>query len=199
MVPDTSFMYILSILTMMKIYQTRHPDITASSYTVFGVLAFVIFLGMFGVLNNSPWFYIVFTVMHLWTCFFLTAQIYYMGLCKHGMYTFVVIWTYFSICIYQNLYPLIYYLRVLTKSLVTLSVNIRTIAGKYRWKALYCSRKYILKTSQWGFFKLTPTTGQQLLSERVSKCFHFTSFCLFLELICAQFVVTTMVLKNKRI
>lgn len=179
MVPDTAFMYILSILTMMKIYQTRHPDITASSYTVFGVLAFVIFLGMFGVLNNnSPWFYIVFTVMHLWTCFFLTAQIYYMGLCKHGMYTFVVIWTYFSICFYQNLYSSIYYLRVLTKSLVTLSVNIRTILQENIRQKPY-SRKYLLKTSQWGFFKLTPTTEQQLLTERVSKCFHFTSFVFF--------------------
>lgn len=86
MFPDTSFMYVLSILTMMKIYQTRHPDITASSYTTFGVLALVIFLGMFGVLNNSNWFYIVFTVVHLLTCLFLTAQIYHMGLWKLGMY-----------------------------------------------------------------------------------------------------------------
>lgn len=96
MVPDTSFMYVLAILTMMKIYQTRHPDITASSYTIFGVLAFVIFLGMFGVLNKSTWFYIVFTILHLWTCLFLTAQIYHMGLWKLGMHIFVVLWTYFQ-------------------------------------------------------------------------------------------------------
>nr|AUZ94236.1 sid-1 [Recilia dorsalis] len=86
---DTSFMYVLSMLSMIKIYQTRHPDITASAYTFFGVLALVIFLGMFGVLNGSPWFYVVFTVAHLLTCFIITAQIYHVGTWKldFGMFS----------------------------------------------------------------------------------------------------------------
>ncbi|XP_054277940.1 SID1 transmembrane family member 1-like [Macrosteles quadrilineatus] len=79
---DTSFMYVLSILSMVKIYQTRHPDITASAYTFFGVLALVIFLGMFGVLNGQPWFYVVFTGAHLLTCLVITAQIYHVGTWK---------------------------------------------------------------------------------------------------------------------
>uniref|UniRef100_A0A1B6JLN8 SID1 transmembrane family member 1 n=1 Tax=Homalodisca liturata TaxID=320908 RepID=A0A1B6JLN8_9HEMI len=86
---DTSFMYVLAVLSMMKIYQTRHPDITASAYTTFGILALVIFLGMFGVLNGSDWFYIVFTVMHLSTCLVVTAQIYHVGTWKFnfGMFS----------------------------------------------------------------------------------------------------------------
>ena len=35
---DTAFMYTISILILLKIYQTRHPDINANAYTAFGVL-----------------------------------------------------------------------------------------------------------------------------------------------------------------
>ena len=46
---DTAFMYTISILCMLKIYQSRHPDICANAYMAFGVLAFVIFVGVIGV------------------------------------------------------------------------------------------------------------------------------------------------------
>ncbi|KAK0176733.1 hypothetical protein PV328_000840 [Microctonus aethiopoides] len=42
---DTSFMYIISVLCMVKIYQTRHPDINARASVTFAVLALTIFLG----------------------------------------------------------------------------------------------------------------------------------------------------------
>jgi len=32
---DTAFMYTISILILLKIYQTRHPDINANAYTAF--------------------------------------------------------------------------------------------------------------------------------------------------------------------
>ena len=48
---DTAFMYTISILILLKIYQTRHPDINANAYTAFGVLAFIIFIG-----NVQLWF-----------------------------------------------------------------------------------------------------------------------------------------------
>ncbi|PNF38902.1 SID1 transmembrane family member 1 [Cryptotermes secundus] len=76
---DTSFMYVISMMCMLKIYQTRHPDINASAYTTFGVLALVILVGMCGVLWGTVYFWICFTVVHLVTCLALSAQIYYMG------------------------------------------------------------------------------------------------------------------------
>ncbi|XP_015117063.1 SID1 transmembrane family member 1 [Diachasma alloeum] len=76
---DTSFMYIIAVLCMVKIYQTRHPDINARASVTFGVLALIIFLGMLGVLDGSDYFWIVFTIIHLFVCLVLTAQIYYMG------------------------------------------------------------------------------------------------------------------------
>nr|CAD7587558.1 unnamed protein product [Timema genevievae] len=76
---DTSFMYVISMLCMVKIYQTRHPDINASAYATFGVLAIVIFIGMCGVLEGTLSFWVIFTVVHLVICLIVSAQIYYMG------------------------------------------------------------------------------------------------------------------------
>ncbi|PZC70408.1 hypothetical protein B5X24_HaOG216464 [Helicoverpa armigera] len=41
---DTSFMYVTSVLCMVKIYQSRHPDINARAHATFGVLALIIFI-----------------------------------------------------------------------------------------------------------------------------------------------------------
>ncbi|CAI6349746.1 unnamed protein product [Macrosiphum euphorbiae] len=76
---DTSFMYIICMLSMIKIYQTRHPDINANAYLVFGVLAFVIILGLTGIMYEGPILFILFTCLHLIMIFWLSAQIYYMG------------------------------------------------------------------------------------------------------------------------
>ena len=88
-------MYTIAILCMLKIYQFRHPDINAnglflisplfnknpSAYTACGVLAFVIFIGVLGVVEGSgnvP-FWIAFTGLYVVSCFLLSIQIYYMG------------------------------------------------------------------------------------------------------------------------
>ncbi|KAG7214138.1 hypothetical protein KM043_001492 [Ampulex compressa] len=76
---DTSFMYIIAVLCMIKIYQTRHPDINARAPVTFGVLALIIFISLIGVLNNTLSFRAVFTIIHLLVCLLLTIQIYYMG------------------------------------------------------------------------------------------------------------------------
>ncbi|XP_033223305.1 SID1 transmembrane family member 1-like [Belonocnema kinseyi] len=76
---DTSFMYIISVLCMVKIYQNRHPDINARAPVTFGVLALIIFLGLVGVLDGSVLYWILFTIIHLVVCLILTAQVYYMG------------------------------------------------------------------------------------------------------------------------
>ncbi|KAF9812507.1 hypothetical protein SFRURICE_018995 [Spodoptera frugiperda] len=73
---DTSFMYVTSVLCMVKIYQSRHPDINARAHATFGVLALIIFIG---VLNANFYFWIAFTVLHLVTCLVMTFQIYYLG------------------------------------------------------------------------------------------------------------------------
>ena len=89
---DTAFMYTISILILLKIYQTRHPDITANAYTAFGALAFVIFVGVIGVLNGSVAFWVLFTALHVVSCLSLSFQVYYMGRFKIDRGLFKRIW-----------------------------------------------------------------------------------------------------------
>lgn len=42
---DTAFMYVLAVLSMVKIYQSRHPDVNARAHSTFGVLAVLIAIG----------------------------------------------------------------------------------------------------------------------------------------------------------
>ncbi|XP_037072022.1 SID1 transmembrane family member 1-like isoform X1 [Pollicipes pollicipes] len=76
---DTAFMYVIAVLCMLKIYQTRHPDINASAYVTFLVLSFVVFVGVIGVLEGTVYFWFSFIALHLCICVVLSAQIYYMG------------------------------------------------------------------------------------------------------------------------
>jgi len=78
---DTAFMYTIAILILLKIYQTRHPDINASAYRACLVLAGVIFISVIGVKYGSgnQYFWIFFTTLHVLTCMFLSLQVYYMG------------------------------------------------------------------------------------------------------------------------
>ena len=78
---DTAFMYTIAILILLKIYQTRHPDINASAYRACLVLACVIFISVIGVKYGSgnQYFWIFFTTLHVLTCMVLSLQVYYMG------------------------------------------------------------------------------------------------------------------------
>ncbi|VDP87875.1 unnamed protein product [Echinostoma caproni] len=76
---DTAYMYILAMLIMLKIYQTRHPDVNATAHSAYMVMAVVIFLGVTGVIYGSETFWIAFTIFFLLMSVVLTAEIYYMG------------------------------------------------------------------------------------------------------------------------
>ncbi|KAF5284132.1 hypothetical protein FQR65_LT00132 [Abscondita terminalis] len=89
---DSSFMYVIAVLCVVKLYQTRHPDINATAYATFSVLAVSILLGMIGVLEANLTFWILFTVLHLLVCFVMTAQIYYFGYWKLDMGVFRRVW-----------------------------------------------------------------------------------------------------------
>lgn len=42
---DTSFMYTMALLIMIKLYQNRHPDLNATAYATFSVLGIAVLLG----------------------------------------------------------------------------------------------------------------------------------------------------------
>ncbi|KAK7883137.1 hypothetical protein WMY93_029311 [Mugilogobius chulae] len=78
---DTSFMYMIAGLCMLKLYQKRHPDINASAYTAYACLAAVIFFSVLGVVfgKGNITFWIVFSVIHILATLLLSTQLYYMG------------------------------------------------------------------------------------------------------------------------
>lgn len=81
-------MYVISMLCMLKIYQTRHPDINAEAHAAFAFLAFVVLLGVVSVFEDNLTFRIIFAALHLLACLALSAQVYYMGRWKLGMFIF---------------------------------------------------------------------------------------------------------------
>ncbi|XP_045859123.1 SID1 transmembrane family member 1 isoform X2 [Meles meles] len=78
---DTSFMYMIAGLCMLKLYQTRHPDINASAYAAYASFAAVITLTVLGVVfgKNDLWFWVIFSVIHILVSLALSTQIYYVG------------------------------------------------------------------------------------------------------------------------
>ena len=46
---DTTFTYVIALLLITKIYQFRHPDVTASAYKIFTGISFVLFLEVIGI------------------------------------------------------------------------------------------------------------------------------------------------------
>uniref|UniRef100_A0A8D0DM37 SID1 transmembrane family member 1 n=1 Tax=Salvator merianae TaxID=96440 RepID=A0A8D0DM37_SALMN len=78
---DTSFMYMIAGLCMLKLYQARHPDINASAYSAYASFAVVICLAVLGVVfgKNALWFWILFSIIHVVASLGLSTQIYYMG------------------------------------------------------------------------------------------------------------------------
>ncbi|KAJ8958061.1 hypothetical protein NQ318_002073 [Aromia moschata] len=95
---DSSFMYVMAVLCMIKLYQNRHPDINASAYITFGVLAVAILLGMIGLFEGTLYFWIFFVVIYLLTCFYLSIKVYYMGCWKISKESMRHI---YHICIYD--------------------------------------------------------------------------------------------------
>lgn len=78
---DTSFMYMIAGLCMLKLYQTRHPDINASAYAAYASFALVIFLAVLGVVfgKDNWWFWVIFSIIHVVGSLALSTHIYYMG------------------------------------------------------------------------------------------------------------------------
>ncbi|KAM5336165.1 SID1 transmembrane family member 1 isoform 2-T2 [Glossophaga mutica] len=106
---DTSFMYMIAGLCMLKLYQTRHPDINASAYAAYASFAFVITLTVLGVVfgKNDVWFWLIFSVIHILASLALSSQIYYMGRFKIdlGMFRRAAMVLYTD-CIHQCSRPL---------------------------------------------------------------------------------------------
>ncbi|XP_044754541.1 SID1 transmembrane family member 1-like isoform X2 [Coccinella septempunctata] len=85
---DTSFMYVMAVLCMIKLYQNRHPDLNASAYGTFSVLGFGIFLATIGILTGSLSVWIIFVIGYSILCFYISFKIYFLSFVLQGLYKF---------------------------------------------------------------------------------------------------------------
>jgi len=97
---DTSFMYIITCLGIVKLYQTRHPDIAANAHSVYAGFALIILIAVFGVVYSSFAFWTTFAIIHVFGCLYLSSQIYYMGRVKFdaGMFSRVFVLLRYDCC-----------------------------------------------------------------------------------------------------
>ena len=75
---DTTFMYVVAILLILKIYQFRHPDVTSSANKIFFGISLVLLLEIIGIhcsgtKKDHPerytWFWVVLSILYI--CFIL--------------------------------------------------------------------------------------------------------------------------------
>ncbi|KAK5644970.1 hypothetical protein RI129_006270 [Pyrocoelia pectoralis] len=82
---DTSFMYVMAALCLVQLYQKRHPDINANAYATFVVLGIAIFSAMLGVLNGHLALWIVFILIYISFCLYVSFNIYFISYVKEGL------------------------------------------------------------------------------------------------------------------
>ncbi|CAG5122904.1 unnamed protein product [Candidula unifasciata] len=85
---DTSFMYIIACLCMLKIYQSRHPDINAKAHVSYFTMALIIFFAVLGVVYGASFLWIIYALIHMLMTLIVTAQVYYMGRWSVDRYIF---------------------------------------------------------------------------------------------------------------
>ncbi|KAL1492112.1 hypothetical protein ABEB36_012602 [Hypothenemus hampei] len=81
---DTSFMYVMAVLIMVKLYQNRHPDINATAYSTFSVVGVGIFLAMVGILSGTLEVWIIFLLGYATLIIILSFKIYYFNFVMFG-------------------------------------------------------------------------------------------------------------------
>ncbi|XP_067928561.1 SID1 transmembrane family member 1-like isoform X1 [Watersipora subatra] len=76
---DTAFMYVLGAMITIRLFQSRHPDITSKAEFAFLFLGGVILVTVLGVLFNTLAVWIPFFFLHILVILYLTLKIYYAG------------------------------------------------------------------------------------------------------------------------
>ncbi|GAU88888.1 hypothetical protein RvY_01506 [Ramazzottius varieornatus] len=62
---DTSFMYLISGLLILKLRHSRHRNILPRSYKAYSIFAIFIFIAVLGVVLRQYWYWIAFSIIHI--------------------------------------------------------------------------------------------------------------------------------------
>jgi len=74
---DTTFMYCISVLVFLKVYQFRHTDVTNMAHHVFLVIGVALILEVFGIFYSGWFFWTLFTVVYISLVIIFIIQIYF--------------------------------------------------------------------------------------------------------------------------
>ncbi|KAJ3643386.1 hypothetical protein Zmor_026100 [Zophobas morio] len=78
---DVSFMYVIIILYLLKLYQNRHSDLAASAYSTFTVLGCIVFIAVIGIIIDEdqprPLIVVPLVVVYTTLCIYISLKIYY--------------------------------------------------------------------------------------------------------------------------
>ena len=83
---DTTFMYVIAILLFLKIYQFRHPDVTANAYKVFALVSLALTIEVISYYSSNIVFWFIFIMGYLIVLSVFTVETYY-----HGNFTLVLL------------------------------------------------------------------------------------------------------------
>ncbi|XP_055337875.1 SID1 transmembrane family member 1-like [Paramacrobiotus metropolitanus] len=76
---DTSFMYLIAGLLLLKLYHARHPDVLPQSYAAYALFAGFILIAVVGVVSRHIGYWIAFSVIHGIVTVVLFLQILFVG------------------------------------------------------------------------------------------------------------------------
>lgn len=76
---DTAFMYLIAGLGVLRLYQSRHPDLHPKAHVAFLVYAAIVAIAVAGVLVNNKAVWLVFCVMLISFSVIVSLQIYFLG------------------------------------------------------------------------------------------------------------------------
>ena len=76
---DTTFMYVIAVLTFIKIYQFRHSDASSNAYKAFLGIAFVMFLEVLGIFFQNAVFWTICLVFYFLAMVLLSSILYNPG------------------------------------------------------------------------------------------------------------------------
>jgi len=76
---DTTFMYLISLLMFMKLYQVRHADVSPDAVVVFLGLGVALILEIISIYHTGPAFWVLFSICYIMGIIVVTIHSYNMG------------------------------------------------------------------------------------------------------------------------
>ena len=80
---DTTFMYLIAVLMFMKLYQTRHSDVSGNAVGVFFGLGVALFLETLSIYYSGPIFWIFFCIIYMIVIVVVSVHAFNIGVVKY--------------------------------------------------------------------------------------------------------------------